>query len=53
MSKPLMAKATAVWLVGPTPTLSFKQIARFLRPATELEVQGIADRRRRRWCEGL
>ena len=41
MSKPLMAKATAVWLVDNT-TLSFKQIADFCG-LHELEVQGIAD----------
>ena len=41
MSKPLMAKATAVWLVDNT-TLSFAQIADFCG-MHELEVQGIAD----------
>ncbi|MEO0780868.1 MAG: cell cycle transcriptional regulator TrcR [Pseudomonadota bacterium] len=41
MSKPLMAKATAVWLVDNT-TISFKQIADFVS-LHELEVQGIAD----------
>lgn len=41
MAKPLMAKATAVWLVDNT-TLSFKQIADFCG-YHELEVQGIAD----------
>ncbi|WP_135447674.1 MULTISPECIES: DUF1013 domain-containing protein [Tabrizicola] len=41
MSKPLMAKATAVWLVDNT-TLSFAQIADFCG-LHELEVQGIAD----------
>jgi len=41
MSKPLMSKATAVWLVDNT-TLSFKQIAEFCG-MHELEVQGIAD----------
>ena len=41
MSKPLMAKATAVWLVDNT-TLSFRQIADFCG-MHELEVQGIAD----------
>ncbi len=41
MSKPLMAKATAVWLVDNT-TLSFTQIADFCG-MHELEVQGIAD----------
>jgi hypothetical protein len=41
MNKPLMAKATAVWLVENT-TLSFKQIADFCG-LHELEVQGIAD----------
>lgn len=39
--KPIMAKATAVWLVDNT-TLSFKQIADFV-DLHELEVQGIAD----------
>ena len=41
MSKPLMAKATAVWLVD-NSTLSFVQIADFCG-MHELEVQGIAD----------
>src|SRR6056297_2642040 len=41
MSKPIMAKATAVWLVDNT-TLTFKQIADFCG-LHELEVQGIAD----------
>jgi hypothetical protein len=41
MSKPLMAKATAVWLVDNT-TLSFRQIAEFCG-MHELEIQGIAD----------
>ena len=41
MSKPLMPKATAVWLVDNT-TLSFRQIAEFCG-LHELEVQGIAD----------
>ncbi len=41
MNKPLMAKATAVWLVENT-TLSFHQIAEFCG-LHELEVQGIAD----------
>ncbi|SMH41543.1 DUF1013 domain-containing protein [Maritimibacter sp. HL-12] len=41
MDKPIMAKATAVWLVDNT-TLSFKQIAEFCG-LHELEVQGIAD----------
>jgi uncharacterized protein len=41
MNKPIMAKATAVWLVDNT-TLSFKQIADFCG-MHELEVQGIAD----------
>ena len=41
MQKPLMAKATAVWLVDNT-TLSFKQVADFCG-LHELEVQGIAD----------
>ena len=39
--KPIMAKATAVWLVDNT-TISFKQIADFCG-LHELEVQGIAD----------
>ena len=39
--KPIMAKATAVWLVDNT-TLSFKQIADFTE-MHEREVQGIAD----------
>ncbi|SNR24997.1 DUF1013 domain-containing protein [Puniceibacterium sediminis] len=41
MSKPIMARATAVWLVDNT-TLTFKQIADFTG-MHELEVQGIAD----------
>ncbi len=41
MAKPIMAKATAVWLVDNT-TISFKQIADFCG-LHELEVQGIAD----------
>ena len=41
MNKPLMAKATAVWLVDNT-TLTFKQVAEFCG-LHELEVQGIAD----------
>ena len=41
MAKPIMAKATAVWLVDNT-TLHFKQIAEFCG-LHELEVQGIAD----------
>jgi len=41
MSKPIMAKATAVWLVDNT-TLTFKQVADFC-DLHELEVQGIAD----------
>ncbi|MEQ9160225.1 MAG: DUF1013 domain-containing protein [Roseovarius sp.] len=41
MSGPLMAKATAVWLVDNT-TMSFKQIADFTG-MHELEIQGIAD----------
>ena len=41
MTKPLMSKATAVWLVDNT-TLSFRQIAEFCG-LHELEVQGIAD----------
>ncbi len=39
--KPIMAKATAVWLVDNT-TISFRQIADFVG-LHELEVQGIAD----------
>ncbi len=39
--KPIMAKATAVWLVDNT-TISFKQIADFVG-MHELEIQGIAD----------
>ncbi len=41
LDKPIMAKATAVWLVDNT-TLSFAQIAAFCG-LHELEVQGIAD----------
>jgi len=41
MAKPLMARATAVWLVDNT-TLTFKQVADFCG-FHELEVQGIAD----------
>ena len=41
MNKPIMAKATAVWLVDNT-TISFRQIADFC-DLHELEVQGIAD----------
>ena len=41
MAKPIMARATAVWLVDNT-TLNFKQIADFVE-MHELEVQGIAD----------
>jgi hypothetical protein len=41
MAKPIMAKATAVWLVDNT-TISFKQIADFVG-LHELEIQGIAD----------
>jgi len=41
MALPIMAKATAVWLVDNT-TLTFKQIADFCG-LHELEVQGIAD----------
>ena len=41
MAKPLMARATAVWLVDNT-TISFKQIGDFCG-LHELEVQGIAD----------
>lgn len=40
-NKPIMAKATAVWLVDNT-TLSFKQIGDFCG-LHELEVQGVAD----------
>ena len=40
-NKPIMAKATAVWLIDNT-TLSFKQVADFCG-LHELEVQGIAD----------
>ncbi len=40
-SKPLMAKATAVWLVDNT-TLTFRQVAEFCG-LHELEIQGIAD----------
>jgi uncharacterized protein len=40
-SKPLMAKATAVWLIDNT-TLTFRQVADFCG-LHELEVQGIAD----------
>ena len=40
-SKPLMAKATAVWLIDNT-TLSFRQVAQFCG-LHELEIQGIAD----------
>ncbi len=40
-NKPIMAKATAVWLVDET-TLTFKQVAEFCG-LHELEVQGIAD----------
>ncbi len=39
--KPIMAKATAVWLIDNT-TVSFKQIADFVG-MHELEIQGIAD----------
>lgn len=39
--KPIMAKATAVWLVDNT-TMTFKQIADFVG-MHELEIQGIAD----------
>ncbi len=39
--KPIMAKATAVWLVDET-TLTFRQVAEFCG-LHELEVQGIAD----------
>jgi hypothetical protein len=41
MNKPLMSKATAVWLVD-NSTLTFKQVADFCG-MHELEVQGIAD----------
>ena len=41
MNTPLMAKATAVWLVDNT-TMTFKQVADFCG-LHELEVQGIAD----------
>ena len=41
MKKPLMPKATAVWLIENT-TLSFKQISEFCH-LHDLEVQGIAD----------
>ncbi len=41
MTKPLMARATAVWLVDNT-TLTFRQIGEFCG-MHELEVQGIAD----------
>ena len=41
MSKPLMSKATAVWLVDNT-TLTFRQVADFCG-MHELEVQGIAN----------
>jgi hypothetical protein len=41
MSKPIMAKATAVWLIDNT-TISFKQIADFVG-MHELEIQGSAD----------
>lgn len=41
MNKPIMARATAVWLVENT-TLAFRQIAEFCG-MHELEVQGIAD----------
>ena len=41
MANPIMAKATAVWLVDNT-TISFKQIADFVG-MHELEIQGIAD----------
>ena len=41
MAKPIMARATAVWLVDNT-MLSFKQIADFVG-MHELEIQGIAD----------
>ena len=45
MNKPLMAKATAVWLVDNT-TLSFRQIADFVG-MHELEIAGMDDESRR------
>ena len=41
MKKPMMPKATAVWLIDNT-SLTFKQIANFCN-LHDLEVQGIAD----------
>ena len=41
MKKPLMPKATAIWLIDNT-TLNFEQISEFCQ-LHELEVQGIAD----------
>ena len=41
MKRPLMPKATAIWLIENT-TLSFKQIAEFCDMHI-LEIQGIAD----------
>ena len=41
MTKPIMAKATAVWLIDNT-VLTFTQIANFCG-LHELEVQGVAD----------
>ncbi len=41
MAKPIMTRATAVWLIDNT-TISFKQIADFVG-MHELEIQGIAD----------
>ena len=41
MKKPLMPKATAIWLIDNT-SLNFEQIAEFCQ-LHELEVQGIAD----------
>ena len=41
MARPIMARATAVWLVDNT-TITFGQIADFVG-MHELEVQGIAD----------
>ncbi len=41
MAKPIMARATAVWLVDNT-MLTFKQISDFVG-MHELEIQGIAD----------
>ena len=41
MKRPLMPKATAIWLIENT-TLSFEQVSEFCQ-LHELEVQGIAD----------